>query len=165
VDSPPAELIALARRAAQTHALWPELVCAVVEQESSWNTWALRYEPAFYERYVAPSLTRRPPDSHAPALGALTSPEIPDDATEARARAFSWGLMQVMGQAAREHGFIGESLAGLCDAATGLEIGCRILAAKLTAAEDNVTRALLLWNGGANRDYPASVLARANHYR
>ena len=165
MDSPPAELIALARRTAQAHALWPELVCAVVEQESSWNPWALRYEAAFYDNYVAPYLTRCPPDSHAPALGVLTSSEIPGDATEARARAFSWGLMQVMGQAAREHGFAGESLAALCDPATGLEIGCRILAAKLAAAEDNVTRALLLWNGGANHDYPAAVLARANRYK
>ena len=84
--SPPAELVALARCAAETHALWPELVCAIVEQESSWNPWALRYEPEFYEKYVAPQIAR----------GAI------DDVTESRARAFSWGLMQVMGQAARE---------------------------------------------------------------
>ena len=162
--SPPAELLALARRAAETHALWPELVCAIVEQESSWNPWALRYEPAFYEKYIATCLTARPPDVHAPRLGALTSPSIPDDPTESRARAFSWGLMQVMGQAAREHGFDGASLAALCDPAAGLEIGCRVFAAKLAAAEGNVGRALLLWNGGGNRDYTAAVLVRASHY-
>ena len=162
--SPPAELVALARRAAEAHALWPEVVCAIVEQESSWNPWALRYEPAFYEKYIAPFLTARPPDVHAPRLGALTSPSIPKDPTESRARAFSWGLMQVMGQAAREHGFNGPSLASLCDPATGIEIGCRIFAAKLAAAEGNVARALLLWNGGGDRAYPAAVLARASHY-
>ena len=88
---PPAEFVALAQRAAEAHALWPELVCAIVEQESAWNPWALRYEPAFYERYIAPQIAR----------GAIP------DVTESRARAFSWGLMQVMGQVAREHGFVG----------------------------------------------------------
>ena len=162
--SPPAELVALARRAAEAHALWPEVVCAIVEQESSWNPWALRYEPAFYERYLAPFLTARPPDVPAPRLGALTSSSIPDDPTESHARAFSWGLMQVMGQAAREHGFNGVSLAALCDPAAGIEIGCRVFAAKLAAAEGNVARALLLWNGGGDREYPAAVLARASRY-
>ena len=83
----------------------------------------------------------------------LAKPDPPAE-TESRMRAFSWGLMQVMGQVAREHGFSGRSLAQLCEPATGLEIGCRVLAAKLAAAEGNVTRALLLWNGGGNRDYP-----------
>jgi len=146
--SPPAELVALACRAAEAHALWPEVVCAIVEQESSWNPWALRYEPAFYEKYIAPQLAR----------GNIV------DLTESHARAFSWGLMQVMGQAAREHGFNGASLAALCDPAAGIEIGCRVFAAKLAAAEGNVARALLLWNGGGNQDYPAAVLVRAGHY-
>lgn len=146
--SPPAELVALAGRAAEAHALWPELVCAIVEQESSWDPWALRYEPAFYEKYVAPKIAR----------GSIV------DLTESRARAFSWGLMQVMGQVAREHGFTGASLASLCDPDAGLEVGCRIFAAKLAAAEGNVSRALLLWNGGGNRAYPAAVLARTGHY-
>ena len=141
--------MALAHRAAATYGLWPELACAIVEQESSWNPWALRFEPAFYEKYVAPQVAR----------GAVA------DVTEARARAFSWGLMQVMGQVAREHGFNEASLAALCDPAAALEIGCRVFAAKLAAADGNVTRALLLWNGAGNRDYPAEVMARVDHYK
>lgn len=139
---PAKEFIALANHAAEVHALWPELVCAIVEQESAWNPWALRYEPAFFDRYVQ---------------------SLKLDPTESRARAFSWGLMQVMGQVAREHGFTG-GLASLCDPAVGLDIGCRVFAAKLAAAEGNVTRALLLWNGAGNRDYPAAVLARTARY-
>ena len=92
------------------------------------------------------------------AAGAVPS------ATEAYARAFSWGLMQVMGQVAREHGFTGASLAALCEPVTALDIGCRVFAAKLATADDNVERALALWNGGANPDYPAAVLARVTHY-
>jgi soluble lytic murein transglycosylase-like protein len=146
--SPPAELVALAQRAADAHGLWPELICAIVEQESAWNPWALRYEPAFYDKYIAPQIARR-------AIA---------DVTESRARAFSWGLMQVMGQVAREHGFADASLASLCDPAIGLEVGCRVFAAKLASAEGNVTRALLLWNGEGNRDYSAAVLARTGTY-
>jgi soluble lytic murein transglycosylase-like protein len=145
----PIGLVALAHAAALAQSLEPELVCAIVEQESSWNRWALRYEPAFYARYIEPQFVS----------GAIS------DEGEARARAFSWGLMQVMGQVAREHGFTGASLAALCDPATCLAIGCRTFAAKIAAAEGNVTRALLLWNGGANPDYAAAVMARAAHYR
>src|SRR6202021_1250910 len=126
--------------AAAQHSLDPALVCAIVEQESAWDPHAIRYEPAFRTRYVAP-------------LGLAPTEEV--------ARSMSWGLMQVMGQVAREHGFTAVSLASLCDPAAGLAIGCRVFAAKFAVAEGNATRALLLWNGAGNQDYPASVLARA----
>lgn len=137
------DLIALVKQIADRHQLYSELVCAVVEQESSWNPWALRYEPAFRARYVAP-------------LG------LP--ATEEVARSTSWGLMQVMGQVARESGFIGKFLSELCDPETGVEVGCIVLKHKIAAAEGNVAKALLLWNGGANPNYPDEVLARAAKY-
>lgn len=159
--TPPPELLALAHDAARAHDIWPELVCAVIEQESSWDRWAVCYEPAFYKRYIEPQIARLGGDDGAQQLA--THPAALSE-TEARARAFSWGLMQVMGQVAREHRFSGSSLAELCDPATGLDVGCRVLAAKIAAAEGNVVRALLLWNGGANHDYPDAVLARTHRY-
>ena len=45
--------------------------CAIIEQESAWNPWAVRYEPAFFARYVAPFCA-----------------DNKISATEARARAF-----------------------------------------------------------------------------
>jgi hypothetical protein len=146
--TPPQDLLALAHDSARVHSLWPELVCALIEHESCWDRWAVRYEPAFYKRYIEPL---------------VAGPDPPTE-TEAHMRAFSWGLMQVMGQVAREHGFWGRSLAQMCEPATGLDVGCRVLAAKLAAAEGNVTRALLLWNGGGNRSYPDAVLACARNY-
>jgi len=155
-------VIALARTAAAKHALDPALVCAVVEQESAWDTHAIRYEPAFRTRYVAP-LKLTP--------------------TEEIARSISWGLMQVMGQVAREHGFDGKFLSALCEPAAGLDIGCAVLASKMTirpgsssrgsnATEgsllsdtESISRALQLWNGGANPDYAAQVLARVGNYK
>ena len=141
------EIIGLARAVAGRQGLDPALVCAVCEQESGWNSWAIRYEPAFYRHYLQPMI----------AKGAL------HDETETRARAFSWGLMQVMGQTARENGY-GGHLAGLCDPAAGIEVGCRVLTGKLAEAQGDVERGLLLWNGGANSSYPAEVLARRGKY-
>ena len=83
----------------------------------------MRYEPGFLSRYIAPLYT----------TGKLS-------ATEAYTRAMSWGVMQVMGQVAREFGFKEASLSELCDPATGIEFGCHILAARLARAEGDVPR-------------------------
>ena len=141
---PNPELIALARDAGQRHALDPALVCAVIEQESAWDSLAIRYEPGFRALYVAP----------------LRLP-----ASEEIARSISWGLMQVMGQVAREHEFTGRFLSALCDPATGIEIGCRVLRAKLDGASNDISRGLQRWNGGANGDYAEQVLARMGAYK
>jgi soluble lytic murein transglycosylase-like protein len=142
------KLVAMARRTAAAEELDEALVCAVVEQESGWNTWAIRYEPAFFAKYVAPLYTNN-------KVGA----------TEAYARGISWGLLQVMGQTAREKGANSTYLSTLCDPAVGLAVGCRILRQKLEAAGGDAARALQAWNGGANPDYAAEVLARVGRYR
>jgi soluble lytic murein transglycosylase-like protein len=143
----PAHLIAVARKAAASQSLDPALVCGVVEQESGWNPWAMRYEPLFFAKYVAPLYTNN---------------KI--SASEAYARGFSWGLMQVMGQVAREAGFDALFLSALCDPEQGLAIGCKILRKKFDVADGDAPRALLAWNGGANPAYAAEVLARKPHY-
>jgi soluble lytic murein transglycosylase-like protein len=141
-------LLAQAKKSATIESLDPALVCAVIEQESAWNTWAMRYEPLFFAKYVAPLYTNN---------------KI--SASEAYARGFSWGLMQVMGQTAREHGCNAQFLSALCDPVTGLTIGCKVLRAKLDAAHNDTARALQLWNGGANPNYSIEVLARIQRYR
>ena len=138
----------LAKEAAARHDLPPELVCAVCEQESDWDAHAIRYEPAFFDRYVYPMSLKR----------AISE-------TEARARAFSWGLMQTMGEVAREFGFAGKFLSELCEPGAGLETGCKVLAHKLAVNQGNVERALLAWNGGGNPEYPQEVLARVERYK
>ena len=143
----PLQLVALARRAAAVQSLDPALVCAVVEQESGWNPWAMRYEALFFAKYVAPLYTNNKVS-----------------ASEAYARGFSWGLMQVMGQVARETGFDPVFLSSLCDPDQGLAIGCKVLRRKLDAMAGDTMRGLLAWNGGSNTAYPAQVLARKPHY-
>jgi soluble lytic murein transglycosylase-like protein len=137
------ELIALAKAEAAAQGLDPTLVCAVCEQESSWYPWAMRYEPAFYERYVRP-------------LG--LSP------TESTLRSFSFGLMQIMGQTARELGFKARSLGELLDPSQCVHYGCLKLAACLRLADGDVQAGLLKYNGGSNPDYPSQVMARMASY-
>lgn len=76
-------------------------VKAVCLQESAFNEWAVRYEPSFKWLVGMPDT--------------LT-------ATERTCQMISWGLMQVMGAVAREHGFT-NPLPKLCDPYTGLRYG------------------------------------------
>lgn len=140
MDKP--DLIALAQRIATDAHLDPALVCAVVEQESDWDPWAVRYEPAYDRRYILPMHLR-------PTAEIL--------------RAMSWGLMQVMGESARGVGYEGP-IPQLCDPWTGLTTGCVLLANDLRYAVQDVAAALLRWNGGGNPDYPAQVMARMKNY-
>lgn len=135
---------ALAGKYAAKYTLDPATVAAVCEQESGWVPWAMRYEPAFYERYIVP-------------LHLV-------DPTEAQARAFSYGLMQVMGQVAREQGFTGRFLTQLCDPDIGVEVGCRKLQKCFALYPSNPEVALLHYNGGGNELYGKQVLARVAHY-
>jgi soluble lytic murein transglycosylase-like protein len=147
MNSPP-QLVALARKAAAAQSLDPALVCALIEQESAWNPWAMRYEPAFFAKYVA----------HLNTNNKIT-------ASEAYARGFSWGLMQVMGQVAREMGFDGTFLSATCDPEQGLGIGCKLLRKKIDAMDGDTTRGLLAWDRNGNGMYPSVVMERMAKYR
>ncbi len=137
------ELIKLAVATARLANLDPALVCAIVEQESNWDPWAVRYEPAFDRRYILPMRLR-------PTLEIL--------------RSCSWGLMQVMGETARDNGF-GDSPVTLLEPSTGLLIGCHVLSGDMDRAKGVLTDALLRWNGGANPSYADQVLARRANYK
>ncbi len=139
------ELIAAAARIAGQHGIEPALVQAVCHNESSWRPWAVRYELAFYDRYIVP-------------LKGLS-------ATERQMRSTSWGLMQIMGQTARELGFAGDYLTELCDPLTNLEFGCRKLARCLDRASQDMRLSLLGYNGGGDKGYPDRVLLFLPRYR
>jgi soluble lytic murein transglycosylase-like protein len=131
--------------------LSPALVACVVLQESGGDPAAVRYEGGFFLRYIEwRGRTGLP--GHVPAAGCSL-------ATEKRLRAFSFGLMQVMGETARERGFRGVFLTELLDAAVNLEVGCEYLR-HLVKQTGNVERALLRYNGGGNKAYAKEVLDR-----
>jgi soluble lytic murein transglycosylase-like protein len=135
------EIIDLVRKVCGN--LDPALICAIIEQESEFDTWAIRYEPAFYDKYIA----------HLPGLSA----------TEMHGRAISWGLAQVMGETAREVGYKGP-FAQLCSPETGIAVGCEVFNRKMAAACGNVAQALLYWNGGEAKGYANEVMARMSKF-
>lgn len=138
-----ADLINQAKAAALAAKLDPALVCAVCEQESGWNPLAIRYEPAFHNAYIV---------------------KLRLPSTEDISRAISWGLMQLMGETARELGFKGAFLSELTDPVVGLTWGCEKLKRGLSLS-GHVTPALQIYNGGSNKLYAGQVLARMPKYQ
>ena len=124
------------------------LIVAVINTESGGDPWAVRFEAAFRAHYV--------PDQ-CQVFGASHE-------TERTTRACSWGLMQIMGQVAREHGYVGP-IPQLCDPAVGLYWGCVKLRKCLDLANQDVHAALQRYNGGSNPDYSAQVMSRMIHYK
>lgn len=117
---------------AKKHALPPPLVRAMVCVESAGDSFAWNPEPQY--RYLWDVARRAPFRALKPAEIASEIPPtdfpvlIGDRDAEWWGQQASWGLMQVMGAVAREHGFTGH-LPGLCDSFKGLEYGCQHLAA------------------------------------
>ena len=126
-----ADMGALIGRIAGEVGLEPALIQAVVHAESGGDPWAIRYEPAFHDRYVKGKI---------PGISL----------TEEIARSTSWGLMQVMGQVARERGFQGKFLSALCDPETGLRVGALHLKRFLDQYGD-VSKAVASYNAGSPR--------------
>ena len=124
---------------ADRHALDPDLVQAVCLVESSGQTHAYRYEPAFWDRYLA------------------GKPEW-DGSNPERVSA-SYGLMQVMFPVAVEHGMDRtDPPEYLFVPLIGLDYGCRVLAKRLTWARGDVRAALASYNGGKGGNAPGGPM-------
>lgn len=108
----------IAKTMAEKNGLPIAIVPAICEVESGWNTYAMRYEPAFAARYINGRNVAHPREGCSRL-------------TEELGLATSWGLMQVMGQTARELGFDGPYLAELCEPDVGMTYGCLLLAQKM----------------------------------
>lgn len=115
--------------AAKKHDLWPDLVRAIIEVESGGDPLAMRFEPEWRWHLD------------------VTIPGV-SKATERNQQATSWGLMQVMGTVAREHGFLGQFMSALCDPAMGLDYGCRHLSKMMRRYEGSVWHAVAAYNAG-----------------
>lgn len=125
---------------ADRHHLAVRLVRAIVQVESAGCPWAVRYEPAFFRTYVESQ-------NHPVYRGCSRD-------TEERLRATSFGLMQIMGQTARERGFEGPFLTELCDPALGLEYGCRHLVRQIQRYQGDLMMAVAAYNAGSARRDP-----------
>jgi len=125
-----------------------ECVMAFCIVESSLNEWAYRYEPG-YKWIVGETLTP----------------------SERIGQMISWGLMQVMGGVAREHGMVGP-FPQLCDPVIGLRYGMLHLR-KYWAKYQNWPDTIASYNAGhpvridgkyANQQYVDKVLKWWNVY-
>ncbi len=168
------ELHSLIIAAADAAAAPRDIVLAICEQESSFDPWAWNPEPRY--RYLWDVSLQRPFRKLTPAEDASEIPPadfraykgVPADA-EWWGQQASWGLMQVMGAVAREHGFMGRFLSQLCDPPEGLRYGCLTLAHYLKRFKEPFP-ALEAYNGGPgavgrNAKYAGEVLARLEHFR
>jgi len=144
----------------------PRLVLAILwEETGTGNQWAMRPEHNY--RYLwdvkrdAP--IRKLSDSE------VCANEPPGDfrsylgtpAQEWDGQRTSWGLMQIMGAAAREEGFHGAYLSELCDPYTNLEFGIRHLwRYAFQSGNRSTLDALQRYNGGSDKQYSARVLGK-----
>lgn len=144
------------------------LIKAIIEKESSWNPYAWNPEPKY--KYLVNVLTGQPFRQLTPEE---TNSEKPpndfhcfagDKDQEWWAQQSSWGLMQLMGGAARERGFKGPYLTELLDPEINIQYGCRHFLTKLKSVNGDITQALLRWNGGGNLNYAKEVLEIQKKY-
>jgi hypothetical protein len=140
------------KKYSEISSLNPQVVSALIMQESLGHPGAYRYEPAFFARYLEKFSPSEIP-------GYFPRP-LPSIISEKKARATSWGLMQIMGQTAREFNFQGKWLPyELCQIDTNIDLGCRILAHYIRQRK-TIEAGLLRYNGGGDPDYPIKVLDR-----
>jgi soluble lytic murein transglycosylase-like protein len=140
--------------------LEPDVVQALVEQESNYNPWAWNPEQRY--RYFwdvkknkpfrtitdIESSNEFPPHDFPTVLG--------DNDQEWWAQQSSWGLMQVMGAVAREQGYMEPYLTQLVDPATNLRLGCAHLASQF-----KWSRGLYIGLGGPSAEYRILIAALA----
>jgi soluble lytic murein transglycosylase-like protein len=131
-------------RVAESYNLDPLIIAAVVLQESAGNPWVSRFEVGYFHRYVDAVPLR------------LYVPREITETTERMSRATSWGLMQIMGGTARQHGYK-KLLTQLLDPLENIELGALILANFLRNT-GSYTEALLRYNGGGRLQYASEVL-------
>lgn len=138
---------AIIGQSAKTHSIDSALVAAIIVVESSGSNSAVRFEPAFYERYLSSTKLDQRHRKHARSIAESLGCTLK---TELYLRAFSWGYMQVMGQVARELGFRGW-LTELCsDERLAIDLGCRHLSAKFKRHQ-TWTQAVAAYNAGSPR--------------
>lgn len=127
------------------------LIAALILQESSGRPLAMRHEPDFYRRYLRGRLREE-------LRGKWPHHAVVSDTTERFLRSTSFGLMQIMGQKAREEGFNGDYLAELLDVDLNVRLGSLIL--KKNIDKFGESGGLLRYNGGGIPNYPQRVLKR-----
>ena len=127
----------------------PALVQAIVCQESGGDSAAIRFEFHYYENAVVRKEAKQ---------FSRDNKGIPTYETELVARSLSYGLMQIMGQVAREGGLKDRYLTVLIDPQTNLEVGIGLLARRLryTKFDGDIPWVIKSWNAGMGCRKPSA---------
>lgn len=112
----------------------PNIIMAIVSVESNGQTCATRYEPHYRYTFKEQEFADRS--------------YISKD-TETIQQKTSWGLMQVMGGVAREHGFT-DPLIALCRPRKGLVVGITHFVKMFDRYNNNLNDAVSAYNQGGN---------------
>lgn len=138
--------------AAAAYVIDPDLVHAVVLVESNGDPWAFNPEPRYRWLWNVRKNTPFRSLTDAERISEIPPNDFPclagDRDQEWWSQQASWGLMQVMGAVAREHGYRAPYLTQLCDPLVNLDLGCKHLAGLLEWAKGRNKRALEAYNGG-----------------
>lgn len=138
------------------YSLRPEIVAAIIIQESDGDTWAWRPEDEWYDKNLK-GKGRGDLAGFVPPPGTL-----PSLMGELRQRSCSFGLMQVLGDTARWCGKVTSPfLSVLHDPDRGIDTGCRVFQFYLKRAKGYYPAALKMWNG--SMVYADEVLQRVEH--
>ena len=145
--------------AAARHKLDAPLLLAQVLVESGGNPYAWNPEPRY--RYFWDVKQHKPFRAVTPLEVASKVPPVDfpflrgDRDQEWWAQQASWGLLQVMGAVAREHGFSEPYLPALTIPDVGLQYGCLVLVSLLKWSGGNTEQTLAAYNGGrAGNEHP-----------
>ena len=128
--------------AAKQFAVPAPLIAAVIQEESRFEMFATRQEP----RYLRNPRVRRSAISFSRRMHGLPSAE-----TELADRSRSFGLMQVMGETAREQGFTARYLAELYLPANAIAHGAKLLSSLLRRYRGDTLAAISAYNQGSAR--------------
>lgn len=143
----PTEAAALIHVVAGEHDVDPVLFEAICRVESSLDPFAMRYEPRWNYLYF--------PREHASRL------RITED-TETQLQKFSYGLCQIMGSVAREHGFSGPLGALISDPALCLKYGAIHLKKFLWKYQTEV-EVIAAYNAGSARKTPGGMFVNQQY--
>jgi soluble lytic murein transglycosylase-like protein len=134
--------MSLAKMQATQFNIDPRLLCAIATVESGWNTFAVRYEPAWEYIFQPKAFAEKN--------------RITVD-TEVQLQKFSYGLCQIMGAVARENGLFAE-IHRLLEPETGLFYGAKLLRKLCDRYPDSIQDVMSAYNAGHPRRDPKTGL-------
>jgi hypothetical protein len=141
---------------ADSFALPPSLLAGIIQEESRFEPWAARVEPHYKRKSIVQAGSRNWSKRYR---------NLPTYETELDDRSRSFGLMQVMGQLAREQGFAGRYLSEMHLPMNAITHGAKRFRELLDRYRGDTLSAISAYNQGNNRKRGESFVNARYVYR